>query len=326
MTFNRSNTGKRFTAIAFSCAVFAAFSTQNEARAEPRPETFHPSGTALAGDQSVFDEGVKAYDAGDYAQAFGIWLPLAKAGDLAAQRNVAHLLRNGLGVDADPARALFFYERAARSGLASAGLNAGMMRLEKDADYYDPEKSAEWLSLAAAGGSPIAQWELARLLETGEGGRKDPQAALLLLQQAAATGHEQAIARLQGLAGNDTPHSTTDALPTLTAHPASPAELNPLEIPTSGQAAPVSPEVGATFMTGVFAFDEGAYDKAAAAWAPLAEQGIIEAQYRLGRLYQFGMGVPRDKKQAIYWLMLAAQAEHDRAALALEALPPVPTP
>lgn len=328
MTFNRSY---RLSALGFavlSFSLIAAGIAEYGARAEPRPETFHPSGPALAGDQSRFDEGVRAYDAGDHSAAFDIWLPLAKAGDLAAQRNVAHLLRNGMGTEADPVRALFFYERAARSGLASAALNAGMMRLEREADYFNARKAREWLTLAATAGSPIAQWELSRLLETGEGGREDPEGARLLLQQAAEAGHEEAKARLEELMAP--PVAKPEKAQPTSPLPPAPSESAPKPLgdtpepiaATSGPAAPVSIETGAAFMEGVFQFEAGNYANAAAMWRPLAEADVIEAQYRLGRLYQFGMGVPRDTEEARQWLETAGAAGHDSARDALTTLPP----
>ena len=119
MIFNCRCQFKKIALATLSFAFFATSAADNGVRAEPRQDTNQapPSSMdpSLPGDQLKFEEGVQAYDAGDQAAAFAIWLPLAKAGDLAAQRNVAHLLRKGLGVEADPTRALFFYERAARS-------------------------------------------------------------------------------------------------------------------------------------------------------------------------------------------------------------------
>jgi uncharacterized protein len=342
MIFNRSYQRNFLGFAVLAVSIIATGSLESDARAEPRPETFRPSGPTLAGNQLRFEQGVEAYDAGDHATAYAIWLPLAKAGDLAAQRNVAHLLRNGLGTETDMIRALFFYERAARSGLTSAALNAGMMRLDQDAEFFDPEKAAEWLAMAAAAGSPIAQWELSRLLESGEAGREDPEAARLLLQHAAASGHEEATARLQELNQPSEPLEEVTPIgrppaPARTppppakplniakpSEPATPREVVEPIIPQTGQAAPVSPELGAAYMTGVFQHDAGDYSAAAETWKPLAEQGVIEAQYRLGRLYQFGMGVSHDVGQARHWFTLADAAGHPQARDALKALPALP--
>ncbi len=38
-----------------------------------------------------------------------------------------------------------------------------------------------------------------------------------------------------------------------------------------------------------------------------AEQGDAETQFSLGRIYFFGLGVPRDPKEAVKWYTLAAE-------------------
>jgi len=260
----------------------------------------------LAGNQLEFDKGVAAYDEGDYSTAYSIWLPLAKAGDIAAQRNVAHMLRRGEGVPQDRERALWFYERAASVGLASAALNAGMMRIEADAPYHDLEKGAEWLNLAAAGGSPDAMWELGLLIENSSRSTpSDIRAAQALIQRAAELGHEEA--RLRIGEGTEMPLS-----------PQPPASQSDILAPSASL---VSPEQGARFMAGVHLFDEGEFLAAAEQWRPLAEEGVVEAQYRLGRLYRFGLGVGPDVALARKWLTAAAARGHEKAAKTLETLP-----
>jgi hypothetical protein len=270
------------------------------------------SSSALVGDQLQFDEGVAAYDSGDFAGAYAIWLPLAKAGDLGAMRNVGHMLRLGVGVEQDIERALWFYERAARAGLASAALNAGMLRIEPGTSYYDVQKGAEWLDLAAVGGSPDAMWELAQLIEREEKTAKNTRAAQALIRQAGALGHEQALKRLASkpevVTGQREPASTRPVVsPQLEARGA--------DIPL------VSPEQGASFMKGVYLFDAGDFSGAQEIWRPLAENGVVEAQYRLGRLYRFGLGVTPDVDIARKWLSAAASMGHEKAAETLSILP-----
>lgn len=51
------------------------------------------------------------------------------------------------------------------------------------------------------------------------------------------------------------------------------------------------------------------YGEAAAWYQDAAEQGNASAQYHLAMLYLNGSGVPKDEKQAVYWLNLAAVQE-----------------
>jgi hypothetical protein len=55
----------------------------------------------------------QAYQRGDYATAFKLWLPLAEAGSARAQENVARMYERGQWVAQDPAMANEWYRRAA---------------------------------------------------------------------------------------------------------------------------------------------------------------------------------------------------------------------
>jgi hypothetical protein len=52
------------------------------------------------------------------------------------------------------------------------------------------------------------------------------------------------------------------------------------------------------------------YATAIKQYRPLAERGNAEAQYRIGRMYEFGQGVPQDKAQGIAWIRKAAAQNH----------------
>ena len=47
--------------------------------------------------------------------------------------------------------------------------------------------------------------------------------------------------------------------------------------------------------------------------APLAEQGVADAQNVLGVMYNLGRGVPQDYKEAVRWTQLAAEQGHPYA-------------
>ena len=110
-------------------------------------------GTPLPPPSERFREGVAAYDKGDFATAFNIWLPLAQQADLAAMRNVALLLREGKGTKRDPVRALWFYEEAGSKGFALAQVNAAFMHLEGDGVPKNLEAAAFWFHAGARAGS-----------------------------------------------------------------------------------------------------------------------------------------------------------------------------
>jgi len=56
------------------------------------------SAQAIAG---PYEDGIAAYDRGEYAAALSLWLPLAEHGNVSAQYNLGMLYRDGKGVPKD---------------------------------------------------------------------------------------------------------------------------------------------------------------------------------------------------------------------------------
>jgi len=65
---------------------------------------------------------------------------------------------------------------------------------------------------------------------------------------------------------------------------------------------------------GAIAYNQGDYETAFRLYAPLAEQGVAEAQFRLGLLYAEGRGVPQNINEAVKLLDEAAQSENPQLA------------
>jgi TPR repeat protein len=78
------------------------------------------AGPALAG---PLEDAAAAYGRGDYATAFGLWLPLAEQGSAQAQLNLGRMYENGEGVSQNRDAAMEWYRKAAeqRVGDAQAG-------------------------------------------------------------------------------------------------------------------------------------------------------------------------------------------------------------
>jgi TPR repeat protein len=164
---------------------------------------------AVPGDQTAFDKGVEAYDAGRYEEAYQIFYELAGKDDLAAMRNVALMLRRGKGVEKDPEEAEDWYERAAEAGLVTAQADLGVMLLDGEADDPDPKAAMPWLMRAAQAGHPLAQYRLGELYEKGASFMSpDVEAAKKLYGAAAAHRQKEAAARLVALLGLSEPQAT----------------------------------------------------------------------------------------------------------------------
>ena len=60
----------------------------------------------------------------------------------------------------------------------------------------------------------------------------------------------------------------------------------------------------------VIAQEETDHDQVVRELLEAAEQGLAEAQVRLGRMYGLGEGVPKDHKEAVKWFRKAAEQGH----------------
>lgn len=80
---------------------------------------------------SRFARASEAWDAGQLARAFRLFLIDAKAGDVSSQLNLGYFYDEGLGVRPNREKALYWYRRAYKGGSAAAALNIGLiLRLE----------------------------------------------------------------------------------------------------------------------------------------------------------------------------------------------------
>lgn len=66
----------------------------------------------------------------------------------------------------------------------------------------------------------------------------------------------------------------------------------------------------AALRAGQQAFNRQNYQAAFDAWRPLAERGVVDAQYGIAFMYESGWGVEEDFSKAFRWYQLAAQQGH----------------
>ncbi len=323
---------RRLSAVCFAALIPLAAAAQDRMSDEAR--------------EAQFAEAVEAYDAKNYERAFELWMPLAQQGDLAAQRNVAHMLRRGLGVEEDLERARGFYEQSAEFGFVTAQVNLAFMLLVGEGGDTDAENAAYWFDRAARAGHPVAQYNLAVLYEQGTGLEKNMPLALGWYASAAQNGNKDALDRLARLVPDlpgpekpasdgddhvarapDAPEMETaattperaplDADRILEAAPTVPTL--PADIPDAVTRAP-SPAEAERFMEGVYAYDAKRYGEALRIFESLAYKGVTEAQYRLARMRNRGEGEARDPVAALAWWRIAAEAGNEAAAKGAKAL------
>lgn len=296
---------------------------------------------------SRFDQGVAAYDSGDYQTAYRIWDELARDNDLAAMRNVAQLLRQGKGVQKDPKRAFKLYTEAAEKGLVTAMANVGDMYLSGEGVEKNAEAAAAWYARAATAGLSLAQWKLADMYDTGVGVQKDPARARALLERAARNGYAPAQAKLKamGLTLSDTgevietpaaPKETADSAyqgggqsnffdrlvggsdpKPITPPAAQSASMSPGDPLAPDQVSKMAPTDLTALYAGVAAYNAGDKKNALTIWHAAATRGVADAQLRVGLMFERGDGTSQDAIEGYRWLRHAAAQGHPQAIVEL---------
>ncbi len=108
------------------------------------------TGGAAAG---PFEDGLAAYNRGDYATALRLWRPLAEGGIATTQYNLGVMYAKGQGVRQDDAEAVKWYRLAAKQGHARAQYNLGVMYNEGRGVPQDYAEAVKWYRLAAKQGN-----------------------------------------------------------------------------------------------------------------------------------------------------------------------------
>lgn len=100
-----------------------------------------------------FNNGVKAYERGDFSAAAQEWRPLAEQGNAGAQFNLGQMYFLGRGVSQDYAEALKWHTLAAKRGNASAQAIIGLMYATGRGVQQDFVSAYKWHALAAENSS-----------------------------------------------------------------------------------------------------------------------------------------------------------------------------
>jgi TPR repeat protein len=119
------------------------------------------------------DEGVKAYREGDFAKALEEFLPLAAAGDVAVQNQVAAMYYTGQGAPQDFAKAAEWFRKAAGAGSADGQYCLGKLYYYGQGVPQNFEDAAKLLTEAGLAGKGGAQYLLATLYLYGKGVSKN---------------------------------------------------------------------------------------------------------------------------------------------------------
>lgn len=279
-------------------------------------------------------EAIAAYQAGDYANAYGLALAGAEQGEVKAQVVLGILLRRGRGVDQDSAAALQWFRKAAEQGSADAQYWLGTMLSDGEGGPQDYLEAATWYRKAADQGDANAQFYLGVLYRNGQGVPQDYAQAAAWYRKAADQGNAYAQYNLGVLYtdGQGVPMNYAEAatwyrkaadqghangqywLGTMLRGGQGVQKDSAEAIDWFRKAADQGHAKSQALLAALyFQGDEVSLDYAEAAkWARLAVSheavtpGVEFSQKILGALYYWGMGVPQDYAEAAKWLRLDA--------------------
>ena len=266
----------------------------------------------------------------DFKEAFRLFSGEAEEGNALAMFDLGRMYADGLGREADPAKAHEWYGKALTAFVAAeqcaeerqrpylqyrigkmyaAGLGYELPVVpdEEGGDgkaVRDYEKAVAWLEKAAEAEHASAQYALANIYLAGEAVAKDVTKAMELFTRAAKQGHDYAAYQLgkQFLQGEETEKDVEAAIKWLKQ---SAAANNQYAQYSLGKLYLDGEKVEKDIRTAI------TYLKKSAA------QNNAFAEYRLGRFYLLGEDVEADVKEAVQWLEQSASQGNQYAQYAL---------
>ena len=147
-----------------------------------------------------FEEGIAAYNRGDYQTAYEVFRALAEGDDAGAQSMLGLMYDNGEGVPQDSSRAAQWYRAAAEQGEEYAQLNLGFMYGNGEGIPQDFSKASRWFRAAAEQGNAKAQFNLGLMYAKGDGVLQNNITAHMWFNIASANGHQKAREVRSGMA------------------------------------------------------------------------------------------------------------------------------
>src|SRR5688572_24380595 len=138
------------------------------------------------------EAGIRAWQAGDHAEAVLNWRPLADRGDQDAQFNLGHAYRLGRGVPQDMNLAEQYYERAARAGHVEAQAMYGLILIQSGRR----QEAMPYVQGAAERGDARAQYVYGTALFNGDIVARDWPRAWAFMTRAAGQGLPYAQSQL----------------------------------------------------------------------------------------------------------------------------------
>ncbi|WP_373740118.1 tetratricopeptide repeat protein [Neisseria sp.] len=131
-------------------------------------------------------QGVEAFNAGDYKRALKIWKPLVDKGNPIAQHNYAAAYATGKGVKQDYREAMKWYRKAASHGKADSMRMVGVMYYKGEGVKPNSKEAFKWFLKAAEAGDKVAQQLVGAAYSSGDGVKPNVEKANMWYKKSGA--------------------------------------------------------------------------------------------------------------------------------------------
>lgn len=99
-----------------------------------------------------FEEGLAAFNSGDFSHAFSIWWQLSRQGDAKAQASLGFMYYSGKGVRRDDHQSLYWFRQAAEAGQPTAQFFLGLQYFFGRGVPRDLAQAYSWCDIALTNG------------------------------------------------------------------------------------------------------------------------------------------------------------------------------
>lgn len=259
--------------------------------------------------QERFTNGLAAFDAGHFEEAFRIWTPLAENGDPKVEFNLGQLYASGKGVPQNYAEAVNWWRKAADQGIASAQWKLGLAYELGQGAPQDYGLAASLYRQAGGQGNEQGELRLGLLYARGLGVPKDDVESYKWLSLAVphltdSKLRDQMNELRSDLANRMSAAETAEARKLIDAW--KPVAQVDAAISAAPKSSVADADVLRQLKAGAAACEKGNFKDALMIWMPLADSGNPAAQNGVGTIYYDGDGVPRDYAAAVAWFQKAA--------------------
>lgn len=166
---------------------------------------------AGSGAQAGLQEGIDAYEKGNYPAALKEFKRLAAKGDAVAQSALGFMYAGGNGVPQDYKKASAWYRKAAEQGHAGSQSNLGVMYANGQGVPQNDKEAASWYRKAAEQGYASAQFNLGVMYANGQGVTQDMVQAHKLFSLAEVAVGEDATNNRKLVEASMTPQQIEEA-------------------------------------------------------------------------------------------------------------------